>query len=137
MYLDEEIFNSEFNERLAKERAQNYMRLKDGYKDPKDKHVQSVINKFAERSEIGLIKYGTTLERNDLNLIDWLTHLQEELMDATLYCEKLKELSIRKDRNDFAFGFADWIRVCKLKGRPYDFENTKELLEIYKNEKGL
>ena len=93
MYLDEEIFNSEFNERLAKERAQNYMRLKDGYKEPQDKHVKSVINKFAERSEIGLIKYGTTLERNDLNLIDWLTHLQEELMDATLYCEKLKQLT--------------------------------------------
>jgi succinate dehydrogenase flavin-adding protein (antitoxin of CptAB toxin-antitoxin module) len=92
MYLDEEIFNSEFNERLAKERAQNYMRLKNGYKEPQDKHVQSVINKFAERSEIGLKKYGTTLERNDLKLIDWLTNLQEELMDATLYCEKLKEI---------------------------------------------
>jgi hypothetical protein len=38
---------------------------------------------------------------------------------------------------EFAIGFADWIRVCKLKGRPYDFENIKELLEIYKNEKGL
>jgi hypothetical protein len=33
--------------------------------------------------------------------------------------------------------FADWIRVCKMKGRPYDFENTKELLKIYKEEKGL
>jgi hypothetical protein len=38
---------------------------------------------------------------------------------------------------EFAVGFADWIRVCKLKGRPYDFENIKELLEIYKKEKGL
>ena len=39
--------------------------------------------------------------------------------------------------DDFAIGFADWIRVCKLKGRPYDFENIKELLEIYKDEKDL
>jgi hypothetical protein len=38
---------------------------------------------------------------------------------------------------DFAIGFADWIRVCKLKGRPYDFENVKKLLEIYKKEKEL
>lgn len=37
----------------------------------------------------------------------------------------------------FAIGLADWIRVCKLKGRPYDFDNIKELLEIYKDEKGL
>jgi hypothetical protein len=39
--------------------------------------------------------------------------------------------------DEFAIGFADWIRVCKLKGRPYDFENIKELLTIYKEEKDL
>jgi hypothetical protein len=39
--------------------------------------------------------------------------------------------------DEFAIGFAEWIRVCKLKGRPYDFDNTKELLEIYKDEKDL
>ena len=39
--------------------------------------------------------------------------------------------------DEFAIGFADWIRVCKLKGRPYNFENIKELLEIYKDEKDL
>ncbi len=39
--------------------------------------------------------------------------------------------------DEFAIGFADWIRVCKLKGRPYNFENTKELLLIYKEEKDL
>ena len=39
--------------------------------------------------------------------------------------------------DEFAIGFADWIRVCKLKGRPYNFDNTKELLEIYKDEKDL
>jgi hypothetical protein len=33
-----------------------------------------------------------------------------------------------KIADEFATGFADWIRVCKLKGRPYDFENIKELL---------
>ena len=37
----------------------------------------------------------------------------------------------------YAIGFADWIRVCKLKGRSYDFDNIKELLTIYKEEKGL
>ena len=39
--------------------------------------------------------------------------------------------------DEFAIGFADWIRVCKLKQRPYNFDNIKELLEIYKEEKGL
>ena len=55
-----------------------------------DKFVKQVLNKYCERSEAGLEKYGTTLERKDLNLLDWLNHLQEELMDATLYIEKLK-----------------------------------------------
>ena len=39
--------------------------------------------------------------------------------------------------DEFAIGFAEWIRVCKLKQRPYNFDNIKELLEIYKKEKGL
>jgi hypothetical protein len=39
--------------------------------------------------------------------------------------------------DEFAIGFAEWIRVCKMKGRPYDFENTQELLVIYKEEKDL
>jgi hypothetical protein len=56
----------------------------------KDKIVQSVIDKFSQRSEVGRKKYGTTLERDDLNFLQWLNHLQEELMDATLYVQKLK-----------------------------------------------
>ena len=56
----------------------------------KDTYVQSVKQKFEERSQRGIEKYNTTLEREDLNLVDWLDHLQEELMDATLYVEKLK-----------------------------------------------
>lgn len=55
-----------------------------------DKIVESVLEKYQQRSEVGQKKYGVTLERDDLNFIQWLTHLQEELMDATLYVEKLK-----------------------------------------------
>ena len=55
-----------------------------------DKHVQSVVNKYKERSNEGIRKYGTTLEREDLSFLEWLNHLQEELMDATLYIERLK-----------------------------------------------
>lgn len=53
----------------------------------KDKIVESVVNKFNERSETGIKKYGTTLAENDTD--NFLVHLQEELMDATLYIEKL------------------------------------------------
>ena len=56
----------------------------------KDKIVEEVIEKFKERSETGIKKYGTTLMRDDLNLDQWLTHLQEELMDAVNYIEAIK-----------------------------------------------
>lgn len=55
-----------------------------------DKIVKQVIDKFNQRSEIGIKKYGTTLEQN--NNDDFLNHLQEELMDAILYIEKLKSI---------------------------------------------
>jgi hypothetical protein len=59
-----------------------------------DKYVNRVLKRFNERSEVGIKKYSTTLERNDLNALEWLTHLQEELMDATLYIERLKDEQI-------------------------------------------
>lgn len=56
----------------------------------KDFIVESVIDQFKDRSNVGIKKYGTTLDRNDLTMLEWLIHLQQELMDATLYIEKLK-----------------------------------------------
>lgn len=55
-----------------------------------DPIVKEVNDLYTRRSEVGIQKYGTNLTRTDLNLMDWLTHLQEELMDATLYIQRLK-----------------------------------------------
>ena len=59
-------------------------------KQNSDQIVLEVIEKYAQRSEIGIAKYGTTLETN--NKDNYLKHLQEELMDATLYLQKLMTL---------------------------------------------
>lgn len=56
-----------------------------------DSVVAAVIKKFIERSELGKKKYGVTLDRTDLKILDWITHAQEELMDGILYLEKLKK----------------------------------------------
>jgi len=56
-----------------------------------DKVVLAVMAKYAERSATGLKKYGTTLEREDLTLDQWINHLLEELMDATLYLSRIKK----------------------------------------------
>ena len=85
--------------------AFNWMNTKEGYgfwigvsdgritslKPKQDSIVESVVDKFKSRSKAGIEKYGVTLDRNDLSRLEWLTHLQEELMDATLYIERLKK----------------------------------------------
>ena len=56
----------------------------------KDSVVNSVIEQFAKRSNVGVEKYGTTLDRTDLTMLDWIQHAQEELMDGILYLEKIR-----------------------------------------------
>jgi len=57
----------------------------------KDKIVQQVVDKYANRSAVGYMKYGTTLDDNSKD--NYLKHLQEELMDATLYIQKLMDMN--------------------------------------------
>jgi hypothetical protein len=57
-----------------------------------DTIVKSVIESFKNRSALGIQKYGHTLDRSDLSILQWIQHAQEELMDAILYLEKLKTL---------------------------------------------
>lgn len=50
---------------------------------------KNVSKKILGRSKIGEKKYGVTMERTDLNTLDWLVHAQEEAMDMCVYLEKL------------------------------------------------
>jgi len=56
-----------------------------------DSVVKSVISKFVGRANVGMEKYGTNLDRDDLKTVEWINHAQEELMDGILYLEKLKQ----------------------------------------------
>ena len=56
-----------------------------------DSIVEKVIDKFKNRSEVGIKKYVVTLDRGDLTLVQWLDHAIEESMDFTLYLTKIKE----------------------------------------------
>jgi predicted HAD superfamily Cof-like phosphohydrolase len=81
MWLTSEFIQGhELNENLLK-----YFKPKEEKKDP---IVESVVNKFLERSKVGIEKYGTTL--NDNNKDNFITHAMEEAMDFTLYLQKLQ-----------------------------------------------
>jgi hypothetical protein len=56
-----------------------------------DKIVLSVMARFKERSDVGIRKYNTTLERTDLSTLQWIQHAQDEAMDFVLYLERLKQ----------------------------------------------
>ncbi len=62
-----------------------------------DSVVNTVIDSFIKRSNLGLQKYGTTLDRDDLKVLDWIQHAQEEHMDAILYLEKLKREVLKNE----------------------------------------
>jgi len=65
-----------------------------------DPIIDSVVRKFRNRSAFGIQKYGTTLKDNATD--DFLTHLQEELMDSVNYVEKMKDLLNQKGYLSFA-----------------------------------
>lgn len=56
-----------------------------------DSIVDSILNKFVDRAEMGFNKYNNTLDRKDLSKVEWINHAQEELMDGILYLERLKQ----------------------------------------------
>lgn len=61
------------------------------YKRTTDPVVEKVTNQFNERSRLGIEKYGKTLSENPLSLLEWLEHLKQELMDATLYIQRTQD----------------------------------------------
>lgn len=63
-----------------------------------DSVVYSVIQQFAQRARVGKAKYGTDLDRQDLSILEWIQHAQEEHCDAILYLEKLKQEFATKNR---------------------------------------
>ena len=63
-----------------------------------DNNVNEICLEYMNRAEHGFRKYGVTTERKDLDLMQWIQHLKEELMDATVYIHRIqKELKEKQD----------------------------------------
>jgi len=61
-----------------------------------DNNVNEICLEYMKRADHGFKKYGVTTERTDLDLMQWIQHLKEELMDATVYIHRIqKELKKR------------------------------------------
>lgn len=53
-----------------------------------DSIVDSVVDEHIKRAQMGKEKYGQTLDRTDLSVLEYLQHAKEEAMDLALYLEK-------------------------------------------------
>jgi hypothetical protein len=63
-----------------------------------DNNVNELCLEYMKRADHGFAKYGVTTERKDLDLMQWIQHLKEELMDATVYIHRIqKELKGKQD----------------------------------------
>jgi len=54
-----------------------------------DTNVEKVVEKLNGRSAVGMAKYGCVTSASNIDIVGWLHHLQEELMDAAVYVEVL------------------------------------------------
>jgi hypothetical protein len=80
----------------------------------KDENVSNVIAKYKQRAQKGFEKYGVTTERSDIELMGWLLHLQEEMMDATVYIERImNELSNHTKERESTQAIARIVRELR------------------------
>ena len=62
-----------------------------------DSIVQAVVDKFITRAKFGKKKYGTDLDREDLSMLDWIQHAQDEMHDGILYLERIKQELLKQE----------------------------------------
>ncbi len=92
-----------------------------------DKNVENVVKQLRDREEEGLRKYGVSTERTDLTTLQWLQHLQEELMDASVYIEKLKNemKEIQDEMSGKSWGPEDFDSI-QYHGKTKNYKQQKE-----------
>ena len=92
--------------------------------------IDRVIQKFKDRSDVGFKKYGVTLKDDDQPLDTWLTHIQEELMDAVNYIEKVKDVLYMRTVSDYQEG----IDFTEEEKEAINKANAEYYPEFYKPE---
>lgn len=51
--------------------------------------LKQVIADLERREKKGVLEYGTTVDRTDLNTKEWLNHLYEETLDSCVYLKRI------------------------------------------------
>jgi len=89
-----------------------------------------VCEKIKSRSDIGKAKYGTNMERTDLSNLEWLNHLQEELMDGAVYAQKVMEKINTLANAWVIFGYDGTMAGCIIRFIPEPDDPTEYFTSI-------
>jgi len=54
-----------------------------------------VCQEIARRQQLGIQKYGVTVDNNRLSLIEWVRHAKEEALDLAVYLTKVEKQLIQ------------------------------------------
>lgn len=76
--------------------------------------VSEVTRQLIERDQAGRKKYGTTLDRDDLTLAEWLQHMAEELLDGAGYALAAKRELKKNEWTTQAPTKPGWYWWCDL-----------------------
>lgn len=52
------------------------------------KTIESIKDDLEQREQIGLFKYGTTVDRTDFSELDWMQQAYEEALDLAVYLKR-------------------------------------------------
>lgn len=61
---------------------------------------ERAVARIRTRRDFGRKKYGTSMEREDIDELGWLIHAQEEAMDLVIYLERLRAEKLEAQYKD-------------------------------------
>lgn len=95
---------------------------------PDSATLSSLIEAFRQREQVGIAKYGVTVDRTDLTHVEWLQHALEEDMDRCLYMKRAIDAAIAliAERDELS-GDLELMRVIAGKNA-YERDKLREAL---------
>jgi hypothetical protein len=102
----------------------------------KDSIVEEVRKDLLDRSELGIKKYNTTLDRTDLMAADWVQHAYEECLDMALYLKRLKKEIFELEKSEWIYSKKIDLLNQVIKNQEQEIDELKKGIHVEKKRRG-
>jgi hypothetical protein len=89
------------------------------------KITEEIVEMLRSRSDVGLKKYGVSMDRTDLTHADWCLHAIEEMLDGAQYLLQVKNQVPLK-----TISVTQFVTLAEGDG-PWSFETTTVTRNLY------